>query len=93
MHMPRSNGGGLKRKASDLVADMQKGSSKDATAPEDGVTEEGLSARERNQLRRKQRKRAREASMAPPPPPTPTSAGGSRSSGAVTVTEQPQDDK
>ncbi|KAJ1494031.1 hypothetical protein T484DRAFT_1766948 [Baffinella frigidus] len=65
---PKEEPGAQKRKAAEATDNIQ-----------DEL--EGLNARERNQLRRKQRKMAKQ-----PPPPAPA-AGGGRS----TVTDQPQD--
>jgi hypothetical protein len=62
----------------------------------EGAGGKELSARERNQLRRKQRKMKQDAAFAPPPPPVAAASGGGNSEGGgggVTVTEQPQDDK
>ena len=61
----------------------------------EGADGKELSARERNQLRRKQRKMKNNAAFAPPPPPVAASGGRNSESGrgGVTVTEQPQDDK
>lgn len=87
---PPSSRGGLKRKASDLVAGMQGDDSNDTE--ELGIPEAGLSARERNQLRRKQRKRARDAKDEPLPPLSAVPSGSAGKT-EVSVTDQPQDDK
>jgi len=74
---------------SDLSANYRLGGDRTGKDKSDNTTLmqdelEGLNARERNQLRRKQRKMSKL-----PPPPTPVAGGAG--GGRATVTDQPQD--